>query len=264
MGSEKKGGGASEAGSEDYAKLSEYAEKRRKELSRLFSPVVDLTDHYGDLICRVTNALGGSPPTSTQDAVVRDLMADVFDFMWEWRRPLLEGRLQVAYPLARRSYESLSLLSICAQDPSFADAWERGKKISNAEIRKALAAAPMAETEDELRGLYNYFSKGTHPNRDLIAYRYLGEGNSFVLGSIGMPDLVLVTDHFIKLVQIWFWFTAAVSYYFRTVVAKVDPSFGKDYLKTAGEAKKVKAWLFESFNKLLEESQDNYIDTHRK
>ncbi len=120
---------SSKPGDKDYAKLIEYSDRRRQELSRMFSPVLEVTDHYGALICRVTNALGESPPTSAQDLVVRDLMADVFDFLWEWRRPLLEGRLQVAYPLARRSYESLSLLSICAQDPSFADVCGRlGKR----------------------------------------------------------------------------------------------------------------------------------------
>lgn len=221
----------------------------------MFSSVIELTDHYGELICRVTNALGNSPPTSKQDVTVRDLMADVFDFLWEWRRPLLEGRLQVAYPLARRAYESLSLLSICAQNSSFAKAWERGKKISNFEIRKALADAPMPESENALKDLYKFFSLGTHPNRDLISYRYLGEGSSFVLGSIGMPDLVLVTDHCIKLVQMWFWFAAAVSYFSHAVVDKVDTLFGNDYLKTAEEAKEVITWLSENFNRLLVESQ---------
>jgi hypothetical protein len=182
-------------------------------------------------------------------------MVDVFDFLWEWRRPLLEGRIQVAYPLARRSYESLSLLSICAQDPSFADRWERGKKISNAEIREALAGSPMPESEEALKDLYKFFSQGTHPNRDLIAYRYLGEGNQFVLGSIGVPDLVFVTDHCIKLVQMWFWFTAAVGYFFRAGIDTVDSSFGKDYLNTAKQAKKVVSWLVANFNRLLQERQ---------
>ncbi|MFX1563752.1 MAG: hypothetical protein ACFFDP_10670 [Promethearchaeota archaeon] len=257
MVSAKKGDGNSKSDGEDYAELSEYSDLRRKELSRMLSPVVKVTDHYGALICRVTKALGESPPTSAQDVVIRDLMADIFDFLWEWRRPLLEGRLQVAYPLARRSYESLSLLSICAQDSSFASAWERGKKISNAEIRKALAVAPMAESEEALKDLYRFFSKGTHPNRNLIAYRYLGEGNSFVLGSIGTPDLVLLTDHCIKLTQMWFWFTAVVGYFYREVIDKVDASFGKDYMKTAEEAKKVNVWLSENFNRLLEEGRDN-------
>ena len=95
--------GTSKPGSEDYVKLVEYSDHRRQELSRMFSPVVEVTNHYVTLICRVTKALGESKPTSVQDIVVRDLIADVFDFLWEWRRPLLEGRLQVAYPLARRS-----------------------------------------------------------------------------------------------------------------------------------------------------------------
>jgi len=256
MVSPRKGNGYSKAGDENYAKLKEYSDHRRQELSKMFSPVVELTDHYGTLLCRVTNALGNSPPTSTRDIVVRDLMVDVFDFLWEWRRPLLEGRIQVAYPLARRSYESLSLLSICAQDPSFADRWEKGKKISNAEIRKALADARMPESEEELKDLYKFFSLGTHPNRDLIAYRYLGQGNQFVLGAIGQPDLVFVADHFIRLVQMWFWFTAVVGYFFRSVIDKVDTSFGKDYLDTAKEAREAITWLSENFNRLLEEWRD--------
>jgi len=255
MASQKKNEGGKKTGCDDYAKLNEYADKRRQELSEMLSPVIELTDHYGELICRVTNALGKSSPTSKQDVTVRDLMADVFDFLWEWRRPLLEGRLQVAYPLARRAYESLSLLSICAQNSSYAKAWERGKKISNFEIRKALADAPMPESEDALKDLYKFFSLGTHPNRDLISFRYLGEGTSFVLGSIGMPDLVFVSDHCIKLVQMWFWFTAAVSYFFHDVVDNVDTLFGNDYLKTAKEAKDVITWLSENFNRLLEESR---------
>jgi len=223
----------------------------------MFSPVVELTDRYGALICRVAYALGNSPPNSTQDFVVRDLMVDIFDFLWEWRRPLLEGRIQVAYPLARRSYESLSLLSICAQDPSFADRWEKGKEIWNVEIRKALAISPMPESEKALKDLYNFFSKASHPNRDLIPYRYLGEGNQFVLGSIGVPNLVLLTEHCIKLVEMWFWFTAAVGYFFRSVIDKVDTSFGKDYLESAEQAKEVISWLVENFNRLLKERQSD-------
>lgn len=254
--SKRKNWGESEAGEAYYAKLIEYSDQRRQELSKMFSPVVELTDRYGALICRVTCALGSSPPTSTQDVVVRDLMVDVFDFLWEWRRPLLEGRIQVAYPLARRSYESLSLLSICAQDPSFANRWEQGKKkISNSEIREALARSQMPESKEALKDLYDFFSLGTHPNRDLIAYRYLGEGNQSVLGSNGVPDLIFITDHFIKLVQMWFWFTAAVGYFFRVVIDTVDKSFGKDYLNTAEQAKKVISWLADNFNRLLKERQ---------
>ena len=238
--------------SEDgYARLREYSDQRRRELSEMFNPVVEITDRYGALICRITIALGSSAPKSTQEIVIRDLMADVFDFLYEWRRPLLEGRIQVAYPLARRAYESLSLLSICAQDTDIADRWEKGKKITNYDIRRALAGAHFPESEEELKDLYRFFSKATHPNRDLIPYRYLGEGNLFVLGSIGEPSLVLVTDHCITLLQMWFWFAAAVSYYFQSVIDKADKSYRKDYLKTADKAKQVVIELQNTFNELL-------------
>jgi hypothetical protein len=39
----------------------------------------------------------------------------------------------------------------------------------------------MGEKETETREL----SKTTHPNRTHMAYRFLGEGNEFVLGAIG-------------------------------------------------------------------------------
>jgi len=241
-------------GAISYEQLSDFAEARDRELTEMYSSVIELTDRYGKLICRVTNVLGKNKPKSIQDSVVRDLMADVFDFLREWRRPLFEGRLQVAYPLARRAYESLSLLGICAQDSSFAEKWEKGKKISNFDIRKALSIAPKPESEVALKDLYKFFSLGAHPNRDLISYRYLGEGNEFVLGSIGMPDLVFTTDHCMKLIQMWFWFAAVISYYYHDETHKADKQFIEDYMKTANDVKKVYDWLAENFNRLLEES----------
>ncbi len=96
--------------SEDYTKLAEYSNRRFEALSKVYSPVVSVTDSFGSLICRVTNKLGSVKPSSEQDAVVRDLMADAFDFLWEWRRPLLEGRAQVAYPW--RTYRVTSCILI--------------------------------------------------------------------------------------------------------------------------------------------------------
>lgn len=238
-----------------YEQLIEFAETREKELKSIYSSVVELTDRYAKIVCRATNILGKIKPKSKQDATVRDLMVDVFDFLWEWRRPLFEGRLQVAYPLARRAYESLSLLGICAQDSSFAEKWEKGKKISNYDIRKVLSIAPKPESEEALKELYKFFSLGAHPNRELISYRYLGEGNEFVLGSIGMPDLVFTTAHCMKLIQMWFWFVAVISYYYHTAIHGVDKQFIEDYMKTADDAKEVYDWLTANFNHLLEEAK---------
>ncbi|MGA2403134.1 MAG: hypothetical protein ABSG91_15750, partial [Syntrophobacteraceae bacterium] len=98
-----------ESGASLYRELAFFAESRRKDLLSQLQPVVSITDSYGSLIARAVFALGKVPPKSRQDAVVRDLIADVFDFLYEWRRPLFEGRFHVAFPLARRAYESLSL-----------------------------------------------------------------------------------------------------------------------------------------------------------
>ncbi|MBN1459025.1 MAG: hypothetical protein JXA57_05780, partial [Armatimonadetes bacterium] len=133
------------SGAELYRKLGEFAELRRNELSAQLKPVCELAHAYGALLSRAVVALGAMPPASLQERVVRDLTADVFDFLYEWPRPLFEGRPHVAFPIARRAYESLSLLSACLQDQAIAERWNRGKEIGNAEVRSALATLPFPE-----------------------------------------------------------------------------------------------------------------------
>ncbi len=247
--------GDSGSGADLYRKLKGFADRRRRELTTQLQPVLDLADAYGALIARAVVALSSTPPKSRHDTVVRDLIADVFDFLYEWPRPLFEGRLHVAFPLARRAYESLSLLSACYQDPSVAERWDRGEEISNAEIRRALAKLPFPESEQAMKDLYKFFSKGTHPNRDLISERFLGDGNDFVLGSIGQPELVLIVDHCHRLVEMWFWFGALVGYVAKEILVRTDPAFGKDYQATAARAQEIAKWLIKSFSKLLDQRQ---------
>jgi hypothetical protein len=173
-----------------YAELRRHAEIRSKELAPLLAPYLDLTDRYGEFVCGIVAVLGQMPPASPRDAATRDLIADVFDFLYEARALVTKGKLEVAYPLARRAYESLSLLVACTLEPKVADRWIAGKQIGHAEVRRVLAAHPMGEKETQTRELYDFFSKSTHPNRDHVAHRFLGEGNEFVLGAIGKPSLV--------------------------------------------------------------------------
>ena len=238
-----------------YQDLERWAAIRREELVAQLGPVLQVTAAYGSLVVRAVCALGTVPPKSRHDSVVRDLVADVFDFLYEWPRPLFEGRLHVAFPLARRAYESLSLLSVCYQDPALAKRWDSGKQIGNAEVRRALTKLQFSESEESLRDLYRFFSKGAHPNRDLVADRFLGEGNTLVLGSVGRPELVLVVDQCVRLVQMWFWFGALVAWLAKEELAAQDPGFGADYLAAAADAKEVADWLVESFNQLLPERQ---------
>jgi hypothetical protein len=181
-----------------YAELPGHAEFRSRELAPLLAPYVDLTDRYGELVCEIVDVLGKTPPASPREAAARDLIADVFDFLYEARPLILKGKLEIAYPLAQRAYESLSLLVACTFEPKLADRWIAGKQVGPAEVRRVLAAHPMGEKEAETR-------KTTHPNRTHMAYRWLGEGNEFVLGAIGRPSLALLADYALKTLDHWFW-----------------------------------------------------------
>ena len=248
------------SGAEHYANLPSYSAIRHAELSKMLAPFVQLTDEYGSLTARITWALGERPPGSLQDRVVRDLLADTSNFLYEWRRCILEGKTIVAYPLARRSFESLSLMCTCMQEASLADRWAADKQIQNSEVRRALAGSQFSEDEAELKKLYAFFSKGAHPNRALVARTFLGEGNRFVLGSIAKPDQLFSVDHCLRLVSMWFWFGAAASFWFREAWLPVDPSLLDDYLNVASKAKQVTGWLSSIREQLLDDQNNDQTD----
>lgn len=239
-----------------YDSLQLYADTRTKEISEMSVPFVKITDRYGRLISRVTLILGGIKPQNTQDKVLRDLLADIFDCLYESRFLIMASKLNVAFPIARRAYESLSLMSLCAIDKSWAEKWQKGQKIGNAIIRKELGKHPMGEQEEDLKKLYNFFCLATHPNRELIPFRFLGEGNQYVLGAIGQPNLLMVCDYCIKILEMWYWFTAMVSYLYREKIAEVDKAYSDSYMQTAKEAQNVKQWLVENFNNLLKKEKE--------
>jgi hypothetical protein len=247
----------SELDGNSYNDLEKFSESRRRELRKLYKPYLDVTDRYGQLICDLSLLLGEIPPSDVQEKVVRDLMADVFDNLYESRRIILTGQLNVAYPLIRRAYESLSLLVLCALDGHTAQKWQDGKQISNSEVRKRLDKHPFGEKEEELRELYKFFTQASHPNRELIPERYLGEGNEFVFGAIGMPDLVLVTDYCLKHLKLWFWFAAVISMVLVPKTGQDFTAYGSKYLTIAKDAQDCGNWLSVEFNRLLREAQNN-------
>jgi hypothetical protein len=241
---------------EEYKRLLHYTEVRTAEISRMMQPYTQITDAYGCLISRIVLLLGTQKPKDVQDVVIRDLTADVFDFLYESRAPILAGKLQVAFVIARRAYESLSLLHLCCLDKSEAEKWHKEKRIENSEIRKKLDLQPLGESKQNLKDLYDFFCLATHPNRVLIPQRYLGEGNEYVLGVSGQPDLVLVTDYCFKVLGMWFWFGATASYFYRDLIAEHDKGFLEEYHRAAAEARRTNKWLAENFNSLLKESQE--------
>jgi hypothetical protein len=242
-------------GRTDYSDLPRYAEIRSNQLAPLLAPYIEVTDRYGEILCRIVDVLGKTPPASPRDAAARDLIADVFDFLYEARPLIIKGMLHVAYPLARRAFESLSLLVACFLEPKLADRWIASEQVGHAEIRRVLAAHPMGEKETQTRDLCFFFSKATHPNRDYMARRFLGEGNEFVLGPIGQPSLAMSLDYALETLNLWFWFAASVVFRYRDVLSQSDPELFQMYHDAAEAAGPVAAWLREQFNHVLAEEQ---------
>jgi hypothetical protein len=259
-----------------YAALASYAEMRRNELTGLLHSYIAATDLYGKLLCGVTLILGQQQPGATPlmgqkepnkqlDIVLRDLIADVFDFLYETRALILKGKLEIAFPLARRAYESLSLLVSCYLEPRFAKRWVAGKEISNSEIRGVLAKHPFGgEPEEKTRELYKFFAGFSHPNRKMMAQRHLGDGNEFVLGSIGQPSLAMLADYALKTLDMWFWFGAVVHWIYLPVLGEVKPNFKESYDAAAKAANEVASYLSEQFNRTLAQEKAELIRDRRR
>lgn len=237
-------------GEREFDRLPFYAKARLRKLSELLHPFVEASDLYARLICRLTSLLGQIPPAGPEELARRDLLADSFDFLYEARRVLLTGYVSVAYPLSRRAYESISLFNLCCVDGSAAARWQAGKRIPNAEVRRALSKAPLPVQESALRDLYEFFSRASHPNRDSVAGRHLGGGNEFVLGAIGRPDLRWVVDHCIRQLGLWFWLGVDASYFYRPLLRVQDRGY-MDRYRTASQAlEKAHRWLAEEWHHL--------------
>jgi hypothetical protein len=116
-----------------YRELVKIAAIREAELRPMLQPYIDVTDRYGVLISSIVMALGKLAPSSDQDSAIRDLLADVFDYLYEARHLIIIGKPELAYPLARRAYESLSLMVACNLDEKLCKRWMAGKQISNEE-----------------------------------------------------------------------------------------------------------------------------------
>jgi hypothetical protein len=241
---------------DNYSTVVEWDSKRTVELSEKYKVYVQVTDAYADLVCEIVNVLGAKKPKSVQDLVVRDLAADVFDALHESRGIILKGKCDMAYPLARRAYESLSLMVLCALDVSFAVKWQSGVEISNGTVRRELAKHPFGETEESTKQLYKFFSSAAHPNRSMIPHRFLGEGNQFVLGAVPQPSLALVTDYCLKHLSMWFWFAAFLGYFYDDHIRAERQDFGNRYLKVAETAQWLAEQLTENFNRLLKVEQE--------
>ncbi|MFZ3229676.1 MAG: hypothetical protein WA160_05700 [Pseudobdellovibrio sp.] len=236
-----------------YQNIKKISDQRYKEISEMVAPFIEMTDKYGELVCKLTELLGNFKPKSRQDKIVRDMYNDIFDFLYEARELILAGKITVAFPLARRAFESQSLLAAFIQDEKIAIQWDSGKEFSNSEMREFHSKSKLKEDKEVMRDLYKFYTKGSHPNRGLIGVRFLGEGNQFTLGVIGAPDLILLSKHLIELTHLWFWYGACVMYFYSAEIQKHNYSLFEEYKLVSSKAPEVKEWLAEELNRLLEE-----------
>jgi len=221
--------------------LKEYSKTRVSELVEIFSEENKAVVDYEKLLCRATLILGHVKPKDAADQSIRDLLADVFDFLYISRQLILQGNLSAAFPLLRRAFESSALIHYFILKPQKADQWSNGKQIKNEEVRKFLGSNRMGLTvaEDAYQQAYADYSGGSHPNREYIPYRYLGEPNEFVLGSIVKPELLIVGVNFEKLIGLWFWLAAMISVHYFKLFEIADPMYSSDYMKVAEFAQKI-------------------------
>ena len=238
-----------------YESFADFEKQRNNELTEILKPYIEVTEEYGKLLSRVSFLTGHISPKDKYERIQRDLFADVFDFLYETRTLIIKGKYNIAYPLARKAFESLTLKIALYFDTKEAEKWDKGIQIQNKDVRNILnsnkdkGGEPLAET----RKMYNFFSNRSHPNGHFLPRRSLGEGNRFVLGGISIPLLVSMFELCININELWHWFGAYEFYYNKCYIDKYDLEFKTDYVNTTTKSKELNKWLHENFNKLLEE-----------
>ena len=194
--------------------------------------------------------LGKIEPKSLRDEVLRDLFCEAFDILKASKEYILKWQISPVFPLLRRAYEIISLFVYFVLKPDIIEKWEEGRQINQTEIRDYLSKHPLGESKESQKNMYSWLSRGAHINRDFIAYRGLGRGNEFVLGSIQKPHLLIISDHFSKTLDSWFWLIAVFNAVYSPVFEKTDSSIIDFYFEIADSAKKASKWLEKNWNDL--------------
>jgi len=172
------------------------------------------------LAAKHVETLGKIAPSGVEDVSIRDVACDAFEFLYESRGAITRNQSTVAFPLMRRAFESISLCSLFVMKPESARSWAAGKKISNADVRKALEHQPMIESVVEIREVYKHFSQGAHPNRSHVPYLFLGEGNEFTLGGIHPIDVLSLGEQVRYLMYLCYWYIGFFVWNYREMLTK--------------------------------------------
>ena len=117
----------------------------------------------------------------------------------------------------------------------------------------------MGESLESTKRLYRFFCAATHPNRKMIGERRLGEGNEYVLGMIGVPDILSIADYCIIHIELWHWFMLSVTFFYMDKLLPNDPTYlipNGIYDQTTKEGNLLKKWLVESISQLEKEQAE--------
>jgi SEC-C motif len=241
-----------------YAKLRDIEAERRGAIGEIFVDEFAFIDDCLALAARQVEILGDIRPANIEDVAIRDLSCDAFEFLYEARKVIAENRPSVVFPLMRRAFESVSLCHLFMVKPEFAQKWSKGNQFSHGEVRKHLESAPMTESVEQIRSLYQHFSKGTHPNRSHLPYLFLGEGNQFTLGAIPPIDLLVLGDHIHDLLDLCYWYVGVFLYsYSESVPDRIGPRFASEFLKLTPRITQLRSELHEQLAKVREEAAEN-------
>jgi hypothetical protein len=209
------------------------------------------------LAAKQVEYLGVRAPQGIEDASVRDIACDAFEFLYEAKRALVRNQSSVLFPLMRRAFESISLVHLFSRKPEFAKKWAAGREISNTEVRKALENDPMTDSIEEVKAMYKHFSQGTHPNRSHVPFMFLGEGNQFTLGGIHPIDPYSLGTQVRYLMQLCYWYIGVLLWNYRdSMLDKNRKDFAEEMLALTPRRKALRKILDAQIKRLASEVEE--------
>lgn len=238
-----------------YDSFDSLYDKRVEAFNYILEPYFEVVNDYGQLFSRIHYITGFVEPKDDLETIQRNLTADAFDFLNETKYLIKRGQFDITYPIARRAFETITLMIAFHFKAELAMKWTKGKEIPNRDVRDILDKHKETggEPKESMKNLYDYFSKKSHPNYVAIPQRLVGKGNYFAIGPIPEPLLLPIVDLCIEIIDLWFWLIAYTWYNNLDYVNEFDALLKDDYLEKKRKALEVRKWLIEQRLNLIDE-----------
>lgn len=199
--------------------------RSRRELAE----AVAVAEGYECLLARIALILADLPPHGDAERALRDLAAEAFDTLRLAKYLALSGFPGACFALLRRAFELTSLLYTFSLEPGMVGAWWQGKEVRNWETRDVLGTRFQVEVRGSLDLQYDILCDWTHPNRDTVAARRLGEDEEFELGAGAPPDTPASMYAVFNLLMLWHWLVVVLAAHYIDEIDAVDPEFRADH-----------------------------------